>query len=245
MFGQLSCVSTFEEIDGDLDGLDTPKRLLRIADNMIAATGSDDIGVGDVARAAGVGRSTAYRHFGDRSALITDVARLRAYRMGVRCTLQTKQKITSTEKLETILVSLACAVIEDPLLRAAAQERADIQLSDNEIRNFMESGLTGILRAGQARGEFRNDTSADEMAAWLCDELLVMVSWREGVGQSPVSAAESSRALVVRRVQKFLIPALAPIDVHTLPDNSLGRVRAAVDELQNLVAALHPGAPSD
>ncbi|MEU6129369.1 helix-turn-helix domain-containing protein [Saccharopolyspora sp. NPDC047091] len=124
--------------------------ILRAADEAFAE-GADSVQIEEIARRAGLGRATVYRHFSDRHALATTVA---AHR------IEALERLVSTAERERrpfrdlLHFVLSDQVVRRPLVHLIRQ------LPEQEQRRFADAliaALTPAFRRAQAAAEVRAD----------------------------------------------------------------------------------------
>lgn len=141
------------------------KRLLAAADELFSEQGMD-VPMDDVARRAGLGSGTLYRHFPNRDALLTA---LFWGRIGALCD-RADELARSTEQGSALAVwlreligvtmrrGLAAALIESRGDEASALFRA--------TRAALESKAQPLLERAKREGGFRNDLTSDEVVTF-------------------------------------------------------------------------------
>jgi AcrR family transcriptional regulator len=168
--------------------------------NALEGTDINDVTVEAVAKAAGVSRATAYRYLGSREELLRRAALALVSGHADQCR-----------------EAVARATIQDRHLQMLVKSPRTAGLIE-AVQELMASILLPTLHEGQRAGQVRDDLSADELIAWLLDQLHLLTRKR--------LTEEQSR----QWVQTFVIPVLDP------PGNADGRlrsqVRALLDDVQ-------------
>jgi AcrR family transcriptional regulator len=143
-------------------------RILEVARSALAE--STDATLNSIARRAGVGQGTMYRHFPNREALL-----LALYRADVEALIEAAPALLAehapVEALRVWLDRLASySRIKHGVAQAVeAATRADLS---NEYYDRVAAAITSLLAAGRATGELRTDIDADDVL------LLVGFLWR-------------------------------------------------------------------
>ncbi len=139
-----------------------------------ALTASSDASLNSIAKLAGVGPGTLYRHFPNREALL-----LAVYRQDVRELIDAVPVLLAEHPPVTALRLwierlAAYGRIKHGLADAMqAATRADLA---GEHYGLVIAAITLLLEAGKAAGELRSDIDADELL------LLVSFLWRTDLG---------------------------------------------------------------
>lgn len=134
-------------------------RVLEAAAGLLAERGTE-VGIAEVARAAGVGAGTVYRHFGSKEELTTAVAlmRLRALTAAVQAVTDPDPAACLTKRLATIFEGL----LEDRGLLIAVGDRLTASEEHPAVRRALLLVLEEALTAAQDAGAVRADvTEAD------------------------------------------------------------------------------------
>jgi len=208
-------------------------RLMRAADEMLQRVGVDQVTIEMVAEAAGVARSTAFRHFGGRDQMITAVGLSRSRSFATECRLVMDQREGTFAKLEAAFVYLADALAHDAIMRElfVLTTAADFGPDALAIAN---TTLGPTIEAGQCAGDVRSDISTDEVVRWIVEQLYLAIM-----------RSDRSEASATRRFRAFLTPALAGHDPGGLPgavqsrlqtvDSALARACEAASALREVL----------
>jgi AcrR family transcriptional regulator len=144
------------------------QRLLEAAAAAFNAEGAN-ASLDDIARAAGVGNATLYRHFPTRQALITAVYADRfrdlcAAAEEIRSTCPAPEALTTWLRLVIDHITGNCG-LRDAFI-AAHQIRADEQTSELvEWHRMTHAAAQPLLSDAQSAGHIRSDLTADELLA--------------------------------------------------------------------------------
>jgi AcrR family transcriptional regulator len=178
------------------------ERLLVVADEVFAARG---IGASteDVARAAGVGIGTVFRHFPTKESLLAAVLVLRLQHMTERA-----DRLSSSSDPGAAFASFFREIVDDArtkltLSEALASAGVDLTRSAADTKNAFNAALERLLSRAQQAGAVRTDVGLPELLALI-------------VGASRAAQQLGDPALQQRTVQ-ILLDGLAA------PGNPLGR----------------------
>ncbi|WP_293234458.1 TetR family transcriptional regulator [Mycolicibacterium sp.] len=172
-------------------------RLIRAADQEIAARGINAVQMEVVAKVAGVSRATAFRQLGSVSEMLVQVALLRARRHTAAVATLMATRTGVFAKLEAALVYTARELPSDPSIAALiAQHSASVH--DPRVHQVAVEAMGQVLDEGQRSGQIRTDIGIDEMVDFL-------------VEQTYLAAEEINRSdgETRRRFRHFVVPALA------------------------------------
>jgi AcrR family transcriptional regulator len=129
----------------------------------------DDINIEGLALAAGVSRATAYRHFGDRDALLFQAAIALTRR---------HRDFAQSRLLETATVAAFCEegfaytareIPRDKLLRVLLTGRPSAAI-DAVLRSLALEMSGERIREGQRDGQVRDDLAAEELIDWILEQ---------------------------------------------------------------------------
>ena len=145
-------------------------RILEAARELFAQS-EHDVLMDDIARRAGVGVGTVYRHFPDKEALMGELVRERfcLFNAGMRGAFAAEQGLPPFEALAACLRENAALVGEDAATRFAfmsGDERVFARASA-EMEEFMELAEALVARAC-AGGEMRSDFDAADIPMIMC-----------------------------------------------------------------------------
>lgn len=205
------------------------RRLIHAADKVVEQHGVGAVTVERAAEAAGVSRSTAFRHFGGRMQMVSAVALARAQVVSKECIGAIASRAGVFARLEAAFVYLADAVAEDEIIRElllltpAADFGADLLAVATET-------FGPTLSAGQAEGVIREDVPLDEIVRWIIEQLYLVIL-----------RSDHSHAAAVRRFRLFLTPALAKGHIDgpaAVVQSRLASVDSALSSAQEAVSAV-------
>jgi len=145
------------------------ERILAAARSLFAIE-RPEVGMDDVARCAGVGVGTVYRHFADKEALMGELVRERflIFNERLRCALA-EQAATPFDALAGALRDNASSVADDAATRFSFMSGGERVFSraDAEIQEFMALCEQLVARA-HATGELRADFAAGDVPMVMC-----------------------------------------------------------------------------
>ncbi|MGW4354596.1 TetR/AcrR family transcriptional regulator [Nocardia sp. NPDC004582] len=159
-------------------------RIVAVASELFQTRGFDQVGMDDVAGAAGCSRATLYRHFPGKAALFDAVMAKSAVGVAERVAATVRRYEGSRRIVEAILASVA-AVRSDPVLaKGFAGTRAGG--SDGAFASSPELGRIATLLTGIAPD--------DEAVQWIVRIVLSLLTW-------PLADAASERRMVERFIR--------------------------------------------
>ncbi|WP_424186419.1 TetR/AcrR family transcriptional regulator [Actinokineospora sp. G85] len=169
--------------------------ILRVAEEVFAE-GIEFASLDEVARRAGLGRATVYRHFPDRHALGVAIAdrHLAAIRAAVKSCLHDELS------LRDLLRSILCAqVVRRPLVRLFLEMPPGEQLRHVSV---LTRELEPAFHHSQARGELRPDLVVADL-----ELVFEMIEGAMATGPYTRDRAASTQRLVVAVVDGLFAPA--------------------------------------
>lgn len=165
--------------------------ILRAADEAFAE-GSEPVQIEEIARRAGLGRATVYRHFSDRHALATTVAAHRIDALARHVDSAEREHRPFRELLHVVLSDL---VVRRPLVNLIRQ------LPEQEQQRFADALVTVLTPAfhrAQAAAEVRADLDPAD--------LVLVLEMVEGVLASKLPRADDA----VRKLIAVTLDGLCP-----------------------------------
>jgi AcrR family transcriptional regulator len=182
----------------------------------------DDVNIEAVAKAAGVSRATAYRHFGDREGLLAR-ALMELTRRNARELAERQASLpTVAAKIEEAFAYMAASIRSDKVLAQVMSPYPSEEINRAITAMSMEI-MAPMYRAAQADGQLRDDLSIEEIVAWLSDQRQVVL----GLGLDEQGTRDW--------VRKFVLPALRPQYVTHV---SRSEVKAVLTEFEQRLNAL-------
>jgi hypothetical protein len=171
-------------------------RLIRAADEEIAARGTITVQMEAIAKRAGVSRATAFRQLGSISEVLVQVALLRSRKHVLAVHSLMAERAGAFAKLEAALIYTTHHLPTDPSISALIA-RHSASARDPRVQQVTVEVMGPVLREGQRNGEIRTDVDMDEIIYFL-------------VEQTYLAAEEEDRSKdeVRRRFRHFIIPAL-------------------------------------
>lgn len=206
-----------------------PMRLIRAADELLRTVGVDDVTIESVAEAAGVARSTAFRHFGGRDRMITTVALWRSRSFARACVLEMDAQRGTFAKLEAAFTYAAEAVAEDAIMRELFLITPGADFGPDALE-IASATFGPAIEAGQQAGDVRGDISSQEAVRWVVEQLYLAIL-----------QSDRSRAAATRRFRTFVASALSSRDNRVVPGtvrSTLETVDAALTQACDAAAAL-------
>lgn len=143
-------------------------RILDAALELAAASGLRHLTMEDVARAAGVGRATVYRRFGDRDALVDALSTREARRCLAELAAASDPSASVVDHFAEGFVVSIRLLREHPLLRrlVLVERQTLLQALDDGLFELARGFLAERIRVAQQLGEAR-DVDPDEAAEIL------------------------------------------------------------------------------
>lgn len=210
-------------------------RLIRAADDVLRRVGVGEVTIEMVAEAAGVARSTAFRHFGGRDGMITAVALWRSRSFANACVLAMDARQGTFAKLEAAFVYLTEALAGDAIMRELFLLTPAADFGPDALA-IASATLAPAIEAGRRAGDVRSDVSTDEAVRWIVEQLYLTIL-----------QSDRSDAAPTRRFRVFVAPALSSRDHGDIPgavQSTLETVDAALARACEAAAALR-GALTD
>ncbi|MGO2860907.1 MAG: TetR/AcrR family transcriptional regulator [Brevibacterium sp.] len=178
----------------------------------------------ELAKTLGVGRTTLYRHFGDRDALVAEVARLGA-RMFVDAFLSARPEegpgLAAVERvcdrLFTVPEALTLLFADNPIITDDVFAEVERERRDTEVAGSGGSASAGPKSAGEsddplerviARGQADGSITAEVPVEWAAAYVFLTIGSGHLYGISAEAADPSARAralaLTIRAVRRTL-----------------------------------------
>lgn len=178
----------------------------------------------ELAKTLGVGRTTLYRHFGDREALVAEVARLGA-RMFVDAFLSARPEegpgLAAVERvcdrLFTVPEALTLLFADNPIITDDVFAEVERERRDTEVAGSGGSASAGPKSAGEsddplerviARGQADGSITAEVPVEWAAAYVFLTIGSGHLYGISAEAADPSARAralaLTIRAVRRTL-----------------------------------------
>jgi len=145
------------------------RELILGAARELFATQRSDVQVDDIARLAGVGVGTVYRHFPYKEALMGELVRERFIDFNERLQLAIDGDEHPFEALAASMRDNAASVAEDAATRYAFMSGGErvFEYASSEAARFLELSRTLVERA-QADGTLRADFAAEHIPMLMC-----------------------------------------------------------------------------
>lgn len=156
----------------------------------------------ELALASGTGRTTLYRHFPDRDALISAICD-RVIDDAGRLTAQALAGAGTADAVDVIAdLGTELAGIGDRYRFLAQEVLGDIRLTDPAQRARRRAPLGRYLREAQRSGHVRSDLTAD----WLLDVFSALIE----AACRPTHGPRFSREELRETIRTILLPAVSP-----------------------------------
>ena len=169
----------------------------------------------ELSQSIGVGRTTLYRHFGDREALVAAAARLGARRFGEAAMKARPGEGTGLAALERICAELFTLpdvltllfadnpiITDETFAEAAAESRADAEARTGA--DAEDDPLEAVIARGQADGSIDEGVPIGWAAAFVYLTIGSGHLYSVSVGVDDPTARAQSLELTIRAVRKTL-----------------------------------------
>jgi AcrR family transcriptional regulator len=163
--------------------VETTRRLLmRAAESCLSRYGLAKTTMDDIASEAGMSRTTVYRYFADRDALILAIVEHRCRKLIERARGFIESRPTFADSLVDGLVYMVEQGRKDVYVKMViGPQNGDAAariLAPTQAGNRMTAELwMPILEAAAARGELRAGVDLDSVCAWLACLQIMFVGW--------------------------------------------------------------------
>ncbi len=166
------------------------RAVLKTAYELLTESGLNGVSVDEVSRRSGVAKTTIYRHWASREALLLDAC----------SQLSTRPPVPDTGKLKTDLESLATGAairIQQPWSTVlpsivdAAERDKDIAELQSRIHAQMRGAFVTVIERAQARGEFPATADAREIVACILGPIL----YRRFFSREPLDEAFAKKVI--------------------------------------------------
>ncbi|MEE1800593.1 TetR/AcrR family transcriptional regulator [Streptomyces sp. JV176] len=141
-------------------------RVLQVAREQVAA-GDDSLQLNAIARLAGVGVGTVYRHFPNRHALVEalSVERFRALVDEARAAAAEDGPLAGLHRLLRFALD---RLSDDPGFAAVLESVSDAEARTSELRAELDGAVADLLDRARRAGAIRPDIEADDVRRLLC-----------------------------------------------------------------------------
>lgn len=196
-----------------------------VRESMAIFAGNANASMSDVASELGVGRTTLYRHFGDREAMIAEVARLGARMFGEALMSARPESGPGLDAVErvcaqlfTVPDALTLMFADDPIItddvfaEVERERRAEVErISGADVA--AETGTAGdddLLEAVIARGQNDGSITAEVPVGWAAVYVILTIGsghlFNVTSGETGPDGRARALALTIRAVRKTLGP---------------------------------------
>lgn len=196
-----------------------------VKESMAILAGNATASMSDVASELGVGRTTLYRHFGDREAMIAEVARLGARMFGEALMSARPESGPGLDAVErvcaqlfTVPDTLTLMFADDPIITEGVfaeverERRAKVE-GASVAGDAAESGSAGdddLLEAVIARGQSDGSITAEVPVGWAAVYVILTIGsghlFSVTSGEAGPDGRARALALTIRAVRKTLGP---------------------------------------
>jgi AcrR family transcriptional regulator len=140
------------------------QRVLEVAQTVFAAEGLD-VPIDEIARRAGLGVGTLYRHFPTKEALFAAIVVLRMERVVARAHALTEADDPGGAFFEFLALLIDESAMKKDFLHALEATGFDVRHAIGEIKNELRSVTGKLLKRAQGGGAVRRDVEAAEVLA--------------------------------------------------------------------------------
>lgn len=155
-----------QETELRADAVRNRARILRIAREQLAA-GDTSLQLNAIARLAGVGVGTVYRHFPNRHALVEALSA-----EGFRELIAEAQAAVAADDpragLHRLLRFALDRMLDDPDFAAVLESAADANAQTSDMRAELDQAVTGLLDRARLSGAIRDGVDAEDVRRLLC-----------------------------------------------------------------------------
>ncbi|MER5719079.1 TetR/AcrR family transcriptional regulator [Streptomyces sp. NPDC002132] len=159
-------------------------RILQVAREQLAA-GDNSLQLNSIARLAGVGVGTVYRHFPNRHALVEalSVERFRELVQEARAAAAAEDALAGLHRLLRFALDRA---LDDADFAAVLESAGEAGAQTSELRAELDEAVAGLLDRARLTGAIRRGIEADDVRRLLCG---VEHAVRSGDTAGPASVA--------------------------------------------------------
>ncbi|MFJ5917267.1 TetR/AcrR family transcriptional regulator [Streptomyces ardesiacus] len=155
-----------QETELRADAVRNRARILRIAREQLAA-GDTSLQLNAIARLAGVGVGTVYRHFPNRHALVEALSAER-----FRELIAEAQAAVAADDpragLHRLLRFALDRMLDDPDFAAVLESSADASVQTSDMRAELDQAVAGLLGRARLSGAIRDGVDAEDVRRLLC-----------------------------------------------------------------------------
>lgn len=159
-------------------------RVLRIAREQIAA-GDESLQLNAIARLAGLGIGTVYRHFPNRHALVEALSaeRFRELVGEAQTAAVEEDALAGLHRLLRFALERA---LDDPGFAAVLESSTDAAEQTSEMKSELDGAVEELLGRARHAGVIRSDVEADDVRRLLCGIQHAVRSGDGGAGRAEV-----------------------------------------------------------
>ncbi|MER6528612.1 TetR/AcrR family transcriptional regulator [Streptomyces sp. NPDC001508] len=155
-----------QETEQRADAVRNRARILRIAREQLAA-GDRSLQLNAIARLAGVGVGTVYRHFPNRHALVEALSeeRFRELIAEAQAAVAAEDPLAGLRRLLRFALD---RMLDDPDFAAVLESAGDVRSQASGMGAELDQAVTGLLDRARLTGAIRNDVDAEDVRRLLC-----------------------------------------------------------------------------
>jgi AcrR family transcriptional regulator len=178
-------------------------RILEAASALMADEGVDALRLEQVARSAGCSRSSLYRYFDTKDALIIAVLKRRVDQMAARIRIQLADTKRPADKIVQGVVRAVELALSDPQFSAlfsAPNSRTVMRIAASALPHLITPVIESILPEEGEESWFPESVPVAEAARWLVTVVVGLVTFD--------AERAMDRDALVEHLERFLVPSL-------------------------------------
>jgi TetR/AcrR family transcriptional regulator len=187
------------------NGADTRRQLIQAASDCIVRRGNAKVRMAEVAKEAGVSRSTVYRHFSTQADLVIGVLLSRVDAALTAVVERLPDPGDAVRSIPDLMLGPVALVAGNPLNEALFSSTSEgyvaaLELSSEPLVDAMTRHLEPLLEQWQATGQLFDDLDIRETVRWMNAVALILLAapWR-------TRSEPERRAFVERYVVRALV----------------------------------------
>lgn len=167
--------------------------ILQVTLDLLTEHGLGNLSIDEVARRSGIAKTTIYRHWPTRSALILEACTQLSTHIEVPTTGQLHQDVTAllTFMATQLQSSRWSSVL--PSIMDASERDTDLAAVYSELQRSHAKALRTILIAARTRGALSDDTDVDLLIAGLLGALF----YRRWFSRQPLDASQIAQMVIL------------------------------------------------
>ena len=160
---------------------ETRDRVLEASKALYCRVGFHGVTMDDVARSAGIGRATLYRHFDNRDEVLLAVLETEARAIARRVEKNIRRFDTPGEYIIEGMLHAREEVLQNPLLshvlEPGSSERINRMLfNTNRLTNIGLEIMLPVVQTAQEKGELKTEMTFEMLMEWIMRMLVSLIS---------------------------------------------------------------------